>query len=1605
MGKVLTQAQKTFTDLYDSYVLNLSSDIVAVPCNQDGQSVDDYEATVTYNAVADSNSIGVTCTGIVEGTALEGVQYNISNEGKIIITVPKDLILPDDAETGFTFTTNNSSQFVFKKYITFIKIQQGTDGENARSFQIKSVQGDTFDEGINSITMTAVAFDGVTQVNDVTYAWYRYTNNQWTAVVIGQTGNESDNGSQDQIYSEQSLTIYKADAHDNPVFKCVVTYSDGETDEDYFQLKNIYHNYESTVKFFGGTNAIERYEPFVVAYVDLYKDHQKANELKPEPEYYYYNKNNVKKSDGSFSFDFSNVDSSHYTDGNRIYTIYKDESVSGTTSSNEYTITAQSSSPTAGTVTGGGTFNYGANVTLTATPNDGYEFTQWSDGSTETPRTVTVEKDATYTANFSVKTTTEYTVTVQAVDTAFASAPQWGSAYVDNNTGSQTCKAGSTVTINAAANTGYVFVDWYENNIAQNWTKSMNITVNRNRTLKAMFRPIVSQTGVATTLELNEDTSITAYKAQMTYLSFTPTTSGTYRFYSEENFPMNAYLYTADLGTTLVSSEGMENGDNFSITYRLIANQTYCFAVEINDNYTDSSGTGIVKLEMSTQTDSYAVLLEAGPGGYIDSSFGTFEKGTEVHIEAKATAGYEFAYWQDKNGNRTNYARAFYYTVNDDLYLKAIFSLSTGPESEQVKYIITAEAEPASGGSVSGGGSYLINDWVVLTATPADTYKFKGWYIDNEQVSSNATYSFYADQTATYVARFEQQQGYTVTVVSSDTTRGTVSGGGTYESGKEITISAIPYEGYTFLWWNDDDRNATRTITVDGNKTYIAYFEVLRAPVTITVQANDDSYGTVSGGGTFEYGQTTYISAQANTGYQFNSWHDGDWDNPRLITAYEDATYIARFTPYEPTVMYTVTAQVDPVNSGTVSGHGEYQKDSICTLEATAYMGYRFDHWEITVPGVAGVTTIVSNPYSFQVTRSATYKACFTDSSFTITVQADPTSGGTVSQSGNGSYASGERAWIYAQASEGYVFSGWYENGVNISNYADDVIYVTGNRTLTAQFTLINDNPVYTEDTVVGDVLYIANGTTETNPHRNETNFSIVVIPDTVKTISSNTFSGCTKLQSVVIPDSVTSIGGAAFYECTSLTNITIPDSVTSIGNSAFLECICLESVNIGCGVLTINRQAFLDCDSLNHITLGSNVTTIGDMVFAYCDILESITIPKSVTSIGSSCFIGTRLTDVYYEGTEEEWNRISVGTGNEKLNNVTIHYNSSLTYAAAPMMMRSVAPAILLAETEGIETYDTTESADKRARYKAALCQYNATASKWDVISDPDTYVYRNDLYSDVFTKVIVVSKEDVTNYRSIDVTTYKKVLDNGNIVWDNDLIVSNTSFTVFDVNDTIIDRDQPDSANNGQLWLDTSKSPFVLYIYQNGEWVRFNQQEGQTIYTERPTTYMIGDIWILTEDFIVDGEIKYGQGTMLRAEAAVTVPGGFHISHWTDANPDTTNAIKNITESFKRDNDGISIVHEITKSGQVERPFYVHINSQRMGFYDKDDIEVVHIGNNSAAIKNATFQGEETIFETKAEFQNRVDIVQQNTDGSTHGFAFQTEDNGSFSLILVGT
>ena len=165
-----------------------------------------------------------------------------------------------------------------------------------------------------------------------------------------------------------------------------------------------------------------------------------------------------------------------------------------------------------------------------------------------------------------------------------------------------------------------------------------------------------------------------------------------------------------------------------------------------------------------------------------------------------------------------------------------------------------------------------------------------------------------------------------------------------------------------------------------------------------------------------------------------------------------------------------------------------------------------------------------------------------------------------------------------------------------------------------------------------------------------------------MKNYSSSTMpwsSHRSSIKSVVISEGVTSIGSAAFGGCSSLTSIEIPDSVTSIGLQAFRGCSSLTSITIPDGVTSIWPVAFYYCSSLTSITIPDSVTSIGNHAFYNCSSLTSITIPNSVTSIGEYAFYNcSSLSDIYYRGTESQWNAISKSSNwSNGIENLTIHY------------------------------------------------------------------------------------------------------------------------------------------------------------------------------------------------------------------------------------------------------------------------------------------------------------------------------------------------------------
>ena len=89
------------------------------------------------------------------------------------------------------------------------------------------------------------------------------------------------------------------------------------------------------------------------------------------------------------------------------------------------------------------------------------------------------------------------------------------------------------------------------------------------------------------------------------------------------------------------------------------------------------------------------------------------------------------------------------------------------------------------------------------------------------------------------------------------------------------------------------------------------------------------------------------------------------------------------------------------------------------------------------------------------------------------------------------------------------------------------------------------------------------------------------------------------------------------------------------------------RDVNIPNGVTSIGDYAFSDFSSLDRITIPDSVTSIGNGAFSDCLYLTRITIPSSVTSIGNGAFSNcSSLENIYYKGTEEQWNAITKGLG-----------------------------------------------------------------------------------------------------------------------------------------------------------------------------------------------------------------------------------------------------------------------------------------------------------------------------------------------------------------------
>ncbi|MDE7286285.1 MAG: leucine-rich repeat domain-containing protein, partial [Lachnospiraceae bacterium] len=174
-------------------------------------------------------------------------------------------------------------------------------------------------------------------------------------------------------------------------------------------------------------------------------------------------------------------------------------------------------------------------------------------------------------------------------------------------------------------------------------------------------------------------------------------------------------------------------------------------------------------------------------------------------------------------------------------------------------------------------------------------------------------------------------------------------------------------------------------------------------------------------------------------------------------------------------------------------------------------------------------------------------------------------------------------------------------------------------------------------------------------------NLSSMTVCEGVGTIDQNAFRACTSLTSITMPASIGEVGNAAFFECTAMRSVTFAsgNKQVKLGDNMFTRCYCLMNVTLPQYIDCIGTGMFQNCIMLAGVEIPQGAERIGESAFASCSSLTTVIIPDSVTTIGTAAFSACSLEDIYFTGTEAQWNHISkIGDTASAVSKATIHYN-----------------------------------------------------------------------------------------------------------------------------------------------------------------------------------------------------------------------------------------------------------------------------------------------------------------------------------------------------------
>ncbi len=226
-----------------------------------------------------------------------------------------------------------------------------------------------------------------------------------------------------------------------------------------------------------------------------------------------------------------------------------------------------------------------------------------------------------------------------------------------------------------------------------------------------------------------------------------------------------------------------------------------------------------------------AVFADPPDAGTV-SGAGEYPAGSLAGVLAQEAEGYAFSAWVE-NGVVVSTNRFHLVSVNGDRTLEAEFEAD-----EPDIHLINAEAEPTEGGTVGGSGAFAAGAEATLTADANEGYVFSAWTEDGADVSTDAEYTFVVagdrDLVAVFTAETPGEDEFQVSVYSVPGDGGEVVGGGSYEAGDPVTVTAYAAVGYRFVRWTEDGGEVSAvgeySFEATGTRTLLAHFESVPAP-------------------------------------------------------------------------------------------------------------------------------------------------------------------------------------------------------------------------------------------------------------------------------------------------------------------------------------------------------------------------------------------------------------------------------------------------------------------------------------------------------------------------------------------------------------------------------------------------------------------------------------------------------------------------------------------------------------------------------------------------------------------------------------------------------